>query len=113
GVAVYLYAPRNADLMLLRGNSGEEQIEIAAMDDETARKMLAELEREEEKAKDEEVKKEIESVDAPGQVVDLAKPREEKRPDQAKFASEYDSSVQKETRKYGRFDQKANQGASS
>jgi TonB family protein len=113
GVGIYLYAPRNSDLMLLRGNAGEEQIEIATMDDETARKMLAELDKAEEKAKEEEVKKEIDAVQPPGQVVDLAKPREEKRPDQAKFAAEYDSSVEKETRKFGRFDRRARQGDSA
>jgi TonB family protein len=46
-------------------------------------------------------------------VVDLPKPLEEKRPDQAKFASEYDSSTEKETRKHGRFDQKSRQGDSA
>jgi TonB family protein len=34
----------------------------------------------------------------------LARPREEKRPENARFAAEYDSSVEHETRKYGRFD---------
>src|SRR5205814_7527800 len=91
----------------------EEQVEISTMDDETARRILAELEREEEKAKDEETKKELESVQPPGQVVDLAKPREEKRPDQAKYAAEHDSSVDKETRKYGRFDRNSRQGDAS
>ena len=87
-----------------------ETIEIATIDDETAQKLLAELDKAEEKAKEEQTKKELEAQQAPGQVVDLAKPTEEKRPDQAKFAAEYDSSVEKETRKYGRFDQKAQPG---
>src|SRR5436190_303785 len=110
GVGLYLYAPRNADLMLLRGGAAEEQVEISTLDDDAARKILAELEREEEKAKDEETKKELESVQPPGQVVDLARPRDEKRPDQARFAAEHDSSVEKETRKFGRFDRNSRQG---
>jgi hypothetical protein len=113
GLGLYFYAPRDGDLMSRPGMGGGETIEIAAIDDETAQKLLAELDKAEEKAKEEQTKKELEAVQAPGQVVDLAKPTEEKRPDQAKFAAEYDSSVQKETRKFGRFDQKANQGASS
>ena len=114
GVGLYLYAPRNSDLadMAMAGPSGEA-IEIGSMDDETAQKLLAELDQEEEKAKEEQAKKEIEQKDAPGQVVDQAKPREEKRPDKAKFASEYDVTVEKETKKYGRFDQKSRQGESS
>jgi TonB family protein len=113
GLGLYFYAPRAGDLMNRPGMGGGETIEIATIDDETAQKLLAELDKAEEKAKEEQTKKELEAVQAPGQVVDLAKPTEEKRPDQAKFAAEYDSSVQKETRKFGRFDQKANQGASS
>jgi TonB family protein len=109
GVLVYLYAPRNADLFAMAPPGGES-IEINTLDDELARKLLAELDKEEEKAKEEQAKKERESVHAPGQVVDLAKPQEEKRPDDARFASEYDVTVQKETKKYGRFDQQSRQG---
>ena len=47
---------------------------------------------------------------APGQVIDLPTPREEKRPDDAKFVSEHDSSVEHETSKYGRFEDNARQG---
>ena len=54
--------------------------------------------------------KEEESLKAPGQVVDLPTPREEKRPDDAKFVSEHDSSVEHETKKYGRFEDNARQG---
>ena len=46
-------------------------------------------------------------------MVDLAKPQEEKRPDKARFASDYDVTVEKETKKFGRFDQKARQGDSA
>lgn len=113
GVGLYFYSPRQAELDARRGAGAGDSIEITSIDDETAQKLLAELDKEEEKAKEEQAKKEIEAKEAPGQVVDLPKPAEEKRPDQAKFASEYDSSVEKETRKYGRFDQKSRQGDSA
>jgi TonB family protein len=108
GVALYLYAPRNADLADM-AMAGPETIELGTMDDETAQKLLAELDR----AEEEKEKKEVEAKDAPGQVVDQAKPVEEKRPDQAKFASEYDVTVKKETKKYGRFDQTSRKGDAS
>lgn len=111
GLVFYFWAPRNAELAeLARRAQGPESIEISTVDDETARKILAELEREQEKAEEEKTKKEVESADAPGQVVELPKPREEKRPENARFAAEHDSAVEKETKKYGRFDQKARQG---
>jgi TonB family protein len=102
GVSLYFYAPRNVDL--------GESIEISTVDGEAAQKLLAELDAMEEKAKEEEKKKEIESQKTPGQVVDLPKPAEEQRPDDAKFASEYDSKVAKETKRFGRFDQRSRQG---
>jgi TonB family protein len=104
GVSLYFYAPRNVDL--------GESIEITTVDDETAQKVLAELDEAEEKAKEEQEKKETESQKSPGQVVDLPKPAEEQRPDDAKFASEYDSKVAKETKRFGRFDQRSRQGDS-
>jgi TonB family protein len=104
GVSLYFYAPRNSDL------SFGESIEISTVDDETAQKMLAELDKMEEQAKEEEKKKEVEAKKSPGQVIDLPKPAEEVRPDDAKFAAEYDSKVAKETRKYGRFDERSRQG---
>src|SRR5687767_1433481 len=115
GLGLYFYAPRQGDLdaRMAAAGPGGESIEIASIDPETAQKLLAELDRLEEQAKEEQAKKEREAKDAPGQVVDLPKPIEEKRPDQAKFAAEYDSSTAKETRKYGRFDQKARQGDSA
>jgi TonB family protein len=104
GVSLYFYAPRNADL------AAGESIEITTVDDETAQKVLAELDKAEEEAKQEEEKKELESKQSPGQVVDLPKPAVEERPEDAKFASEYDSKVAKESRRYGRFDQQSRQG---
>jgi len=44
------------------------------------------------------VEKEINEKDAKGQVVDIAQPAIEQRPDEAKFAAEYDSSVHHETK---------------
>lgn len=113
GFATYFWAPREAELAALRAQQqiGQpETIELNALDEETSRKIIAELEQEQEKAKEEEAKKEIESPDAPGQVVELAKPEEEKRPEDAKFAAEYDSSVEKESKKYGKFDAESRQG---
>src|SRR6185369_10082834 len=60
--------------------------------------------------KAEDAKKEVESIHAPGQVVDVPAPREEKRPDDARFASEHDTTVPKEMKKYGKFDEKAREG---
>jgi TonB family protein len=109
GVASYLFAPRDVELAKGLGADGAP-IDVAAVDDDTAREILAELDRQEEQKKTEEAKKEEESLRAPGQVVDLPAPREEKRPDSAKFVSEHDATVEHEVKKYGRFDDKAHQG---
>jgi len=108
GVVLHIWAPRDADILAARqraaATGAAEPIAVSTVDDDTARKLIADMERLEEKAKQEQLKKEEESAKAPGQVVDLARPREEKRPENARFAAEYDSSVERETRKYGRFD---------
>jgi TonB family protein len=118
GTVVYFQAPRDAELAAAMKEAAKqgaepEAVEITAVDDETARRILADLEVAEEKAKEEEAKKEIEATEAPGQVVELAKPQEEKRPETARFAAEYDSTVEKETRKHGKLDEKARQGATA
>ena len=111
GLALYFWAPRQAEVdakrreALARG----EPISVSTVDGDTARKILADLERQEEKAKQEQIKKEEESVKAPGQVVDLPRPREERRPEHARFAAEYDSWVERETRRYGKFDPNSRQ----
>jgi len=111
GLCAYLLAPRDADLKARLAESREpESIDIGMVDDEAARRIVADLERQDEARKAEEVKKEIDSVKAPGQVVDVPAPREEKRPDSARFASEHDTSIERETRKYGKFDPEARQG---
>lgn len=108
GVVLRIWAPRDADILAARQRAAvagsAEPISVSTVDDDTARRLIADMERLEEKAKQEQLKKEEESPKAPGQVVDLARPREEKRPDNARFAAEYDSSVEHETRKYGKFD---------
>jgi hypothetical protein len=110
-VMLYFWAPRQADLDAQRREAATrgEPISVSTVDDDTARKILADLERQEEKAKQAEVKKEEESVKSPGQVVDLPRPREERRPDDARFAAEYDSWVEKETKRYGKFDPNSQQ----
>lgn len=112
GVGLYFFAPRDADLQRDLAAQGES-IDIGMVDDSAAREILADLERAEEKAKAEQIEKEIDSVKAPGQVIDLPAPREEKRPDDAHFAGEHDSSVDRETKKYGKFDEKSRQGDAS
>jgi TonB family protein len=108
GVVLHIWAPRDADILAARkraaAEGSAEPISVSTVDDDTARKLIADMERLEEKAKQEQLKKEEESAKAPGQVVDLARPREEKRPENARFAAEYDSAVERETRKYGKFD---------
>jgi TonB family protein len=111
GVMFYVLAPRNADLEreLAAARQGEP-IDIGMVDDEAARRIIADLDRQQEEQKAEQEKKEIESPKAPGQVVDVPAPREEKRPDDARFASEHDTTVERETKKLGKFDEKARQG---
>jgi TonB family protein len=111
GVAFYLFAPRDAELQReLAARGPGESIDVGMIDEDAARQILADLERAEEKHKAEEVEKEIDSVRAPGQVIDLPAPNEERRPDHARFAGEHDSTVEHETHKLGKFDEKSHQG---
>jgi len=111
GAGLYWLAPREADLQArLAASKAPESIDVGMVDDETSQRILADLERRQEEAKAEEIKKEVDSTKAPGQVVDVPTPREERRPDHAKFASEHDTSTPIETRKYGKFDEKSRQG---
>ena len=111
GVMLYFWAPRQSEIDAQRREAAarSEPISVSTVDDDTARKIIADLERQEEKSKQEQVKKEEESVKAPGQVIDLPRPREERRPDDARFAAEYDSWVEKETKHYGKFDPSSQQ----
>src|SRR5215831_6555086 len=90
GVGLYLYAPRSAELARGLSGAGEgPSIDVGMVDDEAAREILADLEKQEEERQAEEIRKEEESVHPPGQIVDLPAPREEHRPDNAKFVSEH------------------------
>jgi TonB family protein len=112
GMAFYFYAPRDADLARELAERGPgESIDVGMIDEDAARQIIADLERQEEKRKAEEVQKEVDSTKAPGQVIDLPAPREERRPDEARFAGEHDSTVEHETHKLGKFDEKSRQGA--
>jgi len=111
GILLYMFAPRDADLQQgLAASREPESIDIGMMDDDAARRILADLEKQDEERKAEEVKKEVDSIKAPGQVVDVPTPREEQRPDKARFASEHDTTVERETKKYGKFDPTSRQG---
>jgi len=111
GLGFYLFAPRSADLARnLTAAEEPSSIDVGMVDEAAAREIVADLERQEEAHKAEEIKKEEEAVRPPGQVVDLPVPREEKRPEDARFASEHDSSVAKETKKTGHFQENARQG---
>ena len=103
-------APLNdsQDFVVGGGAPGGEQITPIDLDliEPTVLNELADRPTEEQAAaelakKAEEARKAEESPDTPGQVVDLAKPAMEMRPDDAKFLSEYDSKVDKEMRSRG------------
>lgn len=66
---------------------------------------------EEEKKREEEQKKEEEDKNPHGQVVDVAKPLLEERPDKANYVSEFDTKVDKEMKVYGRDHGGAKDGA--
>ncbi len=116
GFGLYALAPRDADLkrdLAARAANQPESIDIGMVDEEAAREIIADLDRQAEKKKAEDIKKQVESIHPDGQVVDVPAPRDEKRPDDARFVSEHDTTVPKETKKYGKFDQKAREGDAS
>jgi TonB family protein len=111
GVGLYLYAPRSAQLArTMAGGDEGPSIDVGMVDDDAAREIVADLEKQEEERKAEEIRKEEESVHPPGKVVDLPAPREEHRPDTSHFVSEHDNTVTHETKKYGHFEDNARQG---
>ena len=59
GVGAYLFLPRNADLASAFAGRGAsaDSIEVGMLDDETARQMMAELDKQDEERKAEEAKK--------------------------------------------------------
>ena len=107
----YFFAPRNADLDAMRAANEGDSIALGMLEGDAAREILAELDREAERQREEEVKKEVEAKQAPGQVVELPRPMREERPKDAKYVSEYDSTVEKQTRKTGDLKQDARMGA--
>ena len=111
GLLLYFFAPRQAvlDAQRREAAAAAESISVSSVDEDTARKIIADLEKQEEKAKAAVEEKEKNSPKAPGQVVDIARPRDERRPEEARFAAEYDSWVEKETKKFGKFDPKSRQ----
>jgi TonB family protein len=110
GLAFYLFAPRNAELAHGLAAGEPESIDIGMLDEDAAREIVADLDKQEEARKAEEARKEETALHPPGQVVDLPTPREEKRPDAARFVSEHDSTVEHETKKLGHFQDNARQG---
>src|SRR5687768_12892792 len=96
-------------LLLLHGGrfgrlpdpGAQDTISLETVDPAQAQDLLAELDR----AEREQARKEQESPQAPGQVVELPEPvTPSERPDQARFAAEHDSKVEHETRRTGRAD---------
>jgi TonB family protein len=110
GLALYVFAPRNDELARTLNAADGPSIDVGMVDDEAAREIIADLEKQAEEHKKEEARKEEESLHPPGQVVDVPAPRQEVRPDDARFVSEHDTTVEHETKKYGRFDDNARQG---
>src|SRR5450432_1822874 len=86
GVGLYLFAPRSADLARTLTPAEEpSSIDVGMVDEAAAREIVADLERQEEARQAEVIKKEEENTHPSGQVVELPAPREEKRPEDAKF----------------------------
>jgi TonB family protein len=85
--------------------SGAETVAQQADDDRPMQieSLVDELQKpdertEEEKRREEQAKKEEEDKKPPGQVVDIAKPIIEQRPDKASYVAEHDSTVDRETK---------------
>jgi TonB family protein len=78
-----------------RDDEHDQPMQIETLVDELSR---PDEKTEAEKAKEEQLKKEEEDKNPNGQVVDIARPAIEQRPDNAKFVSEYDSKVDHETK---------------
>lgn len=83
--------PPLMEATLGREAPGDAPLEITQLD-------VPDEKTEAEKLREEEARKEIEKKDVNGQVVDIARPAIEQRPDEARFLSEYDSKVARETK---------------
>ncbi len=112
GLCLYAFAPRDADLARRLAAASDQGASIDVGDDRRRggardRRRPGTSGR---GAPERGAEKEEESLKPNGQVVDVPAPREEIRPDQARFVSEHDTSVQHETKKYGHFEDNARQG---
>lgn len=83
--------PPLMEAALGREAPGDAPLEITQLD-------VPDEKTEAEKLREEEARKEIEKKDVNGQVVAIARPAIEQRPDEARFLSEYDSKVARETK---------------
>ncbi len=77
---------------------GEDRQDVGLIDGEDARRLVEEMQEEAKKKADEEAKKEEEDPHAKGQIVEVARPIEERRPDASKYLSQYDTTTVKETK---------------
>jgi TonB family protein len=94
----FLTAPRASDLARVAASS-EESVGVTTLDDETARRVVAELERQQPPEEQPEPPRPKDTPTPPGQVVELPHPRQERRPEHARFAAEHDSTVEHETQR--------------
>jgi protein TonB len=101
GVLAYKMAPRQLP--------AADPIEITALDEEASREALEGLDEEPAPEKEEKpTTPEEKTEERPtGQVVELPRPAVERRPDKARFLAEHDSTVEKETRKLGKLEERA------
>lgn len=83
--------PPLVDGLDARAATSEEPLSVESLVDELERPVAP-------TAQERKVEKEVNEKDARGQVVDIARPSIEQRPDEAKFAAEYDSTVSHETK---------------
>ena len=97
GGAGYMYA-RTFGQRLDEVGAGEDRQDVGLIDGEDARRLLEEMQAEAKKKADEEAKKEEEDPRARGQIVEVARPIEERRPEQSKYLSQYDTTTVKETK---------------
>lgn len=110
-LGLYFFAPRDEELKARLAAADQSPVDLKLVDDDAAREIIADLEKQEEQRKAEEIRKEVEATKPNGQVVDIPKPLLEQRPDQARYSAEYDATVSRESKRHGRFDDKAQQGA--
>lgn len=101
GVAIYRAGVFRLAVPTLPAGPSEElaTIELAPGPGESLDSLVERLDRPDEPTpQEEERRKEEEQTKAEGQVVDIARPAVEERPDKARFLAEYDSRVDRETK---------------